>query len=43
MSKPLFIAGTRPEIIKISTLSNYLKSKILFTGQHFDKEIPRVW
>ncbi len=43
MSKPLFIAGTRPEIIKISTLSNYLKSKILFTGQHFDKEMSEFF
>ena len=43
MNKPLFIAGTRPEIIKISTLSNYLKSKILFTGQHFDKEMTEFF
>tara|TARA_B100001996_G_scaffold215177_1_gene165372 strand:- start:676 stop:1707 length:1032 start_codon:yes stop_codon:yes gene_type:complete len=43
MSNPLFIAGTRPEIIKISTISNYLKSKILFTGQHFDKEMSEIF
>ena len=43
MSKILIIAGTRPEIIKISTLSNYLSSNILFTGQHFDKEMSEFF
>ncbi len=43
MSKILIIAGTRPEIIKISSLSNYLSSNILFTGQHFDKEMSEFF
>ena len=37
--KNLFIAGTRPEIIKISPLVNELNSQVLLTGQHFDKEM----
>lgn len=37
--KNLFIAGTRPEIIKISPLVNELNSQVLLTGQHFKKEM----
>ncbi len=39
MIKNLFIAGTRPEIIKISPLVNVLSSQVLLTGQHFKKEM----
>lgn len=37
--KNLFIAGTRPEIIKISPLVNELNAQVLLTGQHFKKEM----
>lgn len=37
--KNLFIAGTRPEIIKISPLVNDLNAQVLLTGQHFKKEM----
>jgi UDP-N-acetylglucosamine 2-epimerase (non-hydrolysing) len=37
--KHLFIAGTRPEIIKISPLVNELNAQVLLTGQHFKKEM----
>lgn len=39
MSKVLFIIGTRPEITKIAPVANNIKSKILFTGQHFSKNM----
>ena len=39
MIKNLFIAGTRPEIIKISPLVNELNAQVLLTGQHFNKEM----
>lgn len=41
--KPLFIIGTRPEIIKISTLANELNADVLFTNQHFDKEMSLLF
>lgn len=37
--KNLFIIGTRPEIIKVAPLVNALNSKVIFTGQHFDKNM----
>ena len=39
MTNNLFIAGTRPEIIKISPLVNELNAQVLLTGQHFKKEM----
>lgn len=39
MSNYLFIAGTRPEIVKISPLVNKLNAQVLLTGQHFKKEM----
>ena len=38
-NKNLFIAGTRPEIIKISPVLNKLNAKIMLTGQHYKKEM----
>ena len=38
-NKNLFIAGTRPEIVKISPLINRLNASILLTGQHHKKEM----
>ena len=43
MKKPLFIVGTRPEIIKVSSLANNLDCNILFTGQHLDKEMSEFF
>tara|TARA_B110000008_G_scaffold147293_1_gene148870 strand:+ start:62 stop:1090 length:1029 start_codon:yes stop_codon:yes gene_type:complete len=43
MTKPLFIVGTRPEIIKISSLVNGIDSNVLFTGQHFDIEMSEFF
>lgn len=37
--KNLFIIGTRPEIIKVAPLVNALSSKVVFTGQHFNKNM----
>ena len=37
--KNLFVIGTRPEFIKIAPLANKLGSKILFTNQHFSKNM----
>lgn len=39
MKKNLFIIGTRPEIIKVAPLVNDVNSKVLFTGQHFNKNM----
>ena len=39
MNNYLFIAGTRPEIVKISPLVNKLDAQVLLTGQHFKKEM----
>ena len=39
MNNYLFIAGTRPEIVKISPLVNKLNAQVLLTGQHFKKEM----
>ena len=41
--KGLFIIGTRPEIIKTYPLINKLNSEILFTGQHFDKQMSKYF
>ena len=38
-NKNLFIAGTRPEIVKISPLINRLNASIFLTGQHHKKEM----
>ena len=37
--KNLFIIGTRPEFIKIAPVANELQSTILFTNQHFSKNM----
>ena len=37
--KILIIAGTRPEITKLSPLINYLKSNVILTGQHHSKDM----
>lgn len=37
--KYLFILGTRPEIIKSYPLINKLKANVLFTGQHYNKNM----
>ena len=39
MNQTIFIIGTRPEITKIAPIANNLNSKILFTGQHFSKNM----
>ena len=39
MNHTIFIIGTRPEITKIAPIANNLNSKILFTGQHFSKNM----
>ena len=39
MSEYLFIIGTRPEITKIAPIANKIDCKILFTGQHFSKNM----
>jgi UDP-N-acetylglucosamine 2-epimerase (non-hydrolysing) len=38
-NKIAFIAGTRPELVKISPLVKELNSVVIFTGQHFDKNM----
>ena len=43
MTKPLFIVGTRPEIIKVSSLVNKIDCKVLFTGQHFDNAMSEFF
>lgn len=43
MTKPLFIVGTRPEIIKVSSLVNKINCNVLFTGQHFDKAMSEFF
>ena len=35
----LVIAGTRPEITKLSPLINAIDAKVLLTGQHYSKEM----
>ena len=37
--KNLFVIGTRPEFIKIAPVANELRSTILFTNQHFSKNM----
>lgn len=37
--KVVFIAGTRPELIKIAPVVNAVNASVLFTGQHFDKNM----
>lgn len=41
--KPLFILGTRPEIIKTYPLINQLEADVLFTGQHFNKSMSNYF
>ena len=38
-SKTGFIVGTRPELIKISPIVKELNSVVIFTGQHYDKNM----
>lgn len=37
--KVVFIAGTRPELIKIAPVVNAVNASVIFTGQHFDKNM----
>ena len=37
--KVVFIAGTRPELIKIAPVVNAVKASVIFTAQHFDKNM----
>tara|TARA_Y100000768_G_scaffold112411_1_gene82822 strand:- start:23417 stop:24454 length:1038 start_codon:yes stop_codon:yes gene_type:complete len=37
--KVAFIAGTRPELVKISPIIKELNSVLIFTGQHYDKNM----
>lgn len=39
----LFIIGTRPEIIKTYPLINALEADVMFTGQHFDKNMSEIF
>ncbi len=39
----LVIAGTRPEITKLSPLINNINSKVLLTGQHYSKEMRETF
>ena len=39
--KVVFIAGTRPELIKIAPVVNAVNASVIFTGQHFDKNMSR--
>ena len=39
MNENIFIIGTRPEITKIAPIANNIRCKILFTGQHFSKNM----
>ena len=42
----ILVAGTRPEIIKLSKIANDLKvfgSKFLYTGQHFSNNMKDVF
>ncbi len=48
MGKPLIIAGTRPELIKMAPIALALKRqrvhfKFLYTGQHYDHELSRAF
>ena len=38
-SKIAFIAGTRPELIKLAPVINLMNPYVIFTGQHFDKNM----
>lgn len=42
-NKFLFIVGTRPEVIKTYPLINKLGGDVLFTGQHFDKNMSEYF
>jgi len=37
--KVVFIAGTRPELIKIAPVVNAVNASVIFTAQHFDKNM----
>ena len=37
--KVVFVAGTRPELIKIAPVVNAVNASVIFTGQHFDKNM----
>ena len=41
--KDLFIVGTRPELIKISPIAKSLKATVLFTNQHFSKNMSSIF
>ena len=34
-----FVAGTRPELIKLAPVINSMNAVVIFTGQHYDKNM----